>query len=168
MEAGREWKSRYSSSTHLALSSLSPCDSNGPGPFLAERKERHRESKVRLVTDDSKDIDYTASYPNQPFSQFSQHIDSSSLFLSFYQSSATLAIPLQTAAPFDVYFFLSFFLLLSYSLYTVLYSLQVYSKVIIYTQSVEYSSLCYTVVPCCVSFLYVAIYISLYLLIPNS
>lgn len=61
------------------------------------------------MTDDSKDIDYTASYPNEPFSQFSQCIDSSSLFLSFHQSSATLAIPLQTAAPFDLYFFLSFF-----------------------------------------------------------
>ena len=134
MEAGREWKSRYSSSTHLALSSLSPCDSNGPGPFLAERKERHRESKVRLVTDDSKDIDYTASYPNQPFSQFSQHIDSSSLFLSFYQSSATLAIPLQTAAPFDVYFFFFFFVIELQLIYNVVFAPGVQQSDYIYTK----------------------------------
>ena len=71
------------------------------------------------MTDDSKDIDYTASYPNQPFSQFSQHIDSSSLFLSFYLSSAALAIPLQIAAPFDIYFFLFFFVIELQLIYSV-------------------------------------------------
>lgn len=86
-----------------------------PGRFSGWKKGKaHRESKVMLVRDDSKDVGYTASYPNQPFLQFLPKLASRSLFLSFPPSSAPLTVPLHTAAPFDLHFCFITWVLISF------------------------------------------------------